>query len=311
MTAVTLHPLVTELHRPNQSSVEILEERISSARWQATLYQTATVVCAVAFVAILAVVLATSYQFLVLSEINSLVVAGSALLSPVLLLGPAKFSQLNTYYSNLADDETQSLLKLREIADWNQAEVENFFRQEGLQIERLPLRSLQQISPHTPHKTLLPLIARFQALKEKTTTIFEAARRALAYQEEHWREQERQGNRVSSLQKQRIRFESTCVHHDQLERIAMPAALQAATLLQLIQNPTLTDLTPDSQEIIGVGRWIPRSYPERAFAKTAPDYDDSYFHFLPEIDRPSLTHTRIEREELNPARLRLLLYPSG
>lgn len=300
MTAVSLHHLVTELHRPDQSPSQILEERISAAQWQATLYNIAEKTCYVAFLAILGVVLASSYQLIALAEMSSLIVAGSALFSPLLLLAPIKFSQLSTFYATQAQEDIANNAQLCQIAHWNQAEIEDFFRREGLRIDRVP-----------PQTTLLPLIARFQVLKNKASAIQQEARNSLRSLEESFTRQEAEQGAIDPLKKQKIRFENACVHHARIEGIAMPAALQAATLLQLIQNPTVTDIDLEPQEITGVGKWVPRPYAERAFAKLQPAYDDTYFQFLPALNRLPLTSAEIERTELNPAALRRLLYPRG
>lgn len=142
----------------------------------------------------------------------------------------------------------------------------------------------------------------------------------LAKLEQGFRDQEaRDGHAIDSAIKQKIRFEGMSSNWKDLEWVAIPCAFNAATLLQLIENPGTTnlDVLPMSRLLPGVGACAPRSYAERMFGKNNQPQNDDYFVFHPDLHRPAITHEAIVQDpihpertpDINPDRLRLLLFP--
>ncbi len=305
-----LNHLVTDLHSPDQSCVQVLEGNIAGLKLKAFALSTLEKVCYVALIALAATVFAISYNFVVLTGTASLAMTGLVLVSPILVIAPARLSQLANQYSLLAQNEDLVCLKLREIENWNREQIEQFMEDNELDIERLPLPALRQINPNDSHKALLPLIARFNAMKEQIDSTWKDCREAPEKLEQKWKEkEERDGTEIESAIKQKIRFENQCTCWKILELNVIPNALNAATLLQMIENPSMTDLdvVPFSLEIPGVGHCATRSYAERMFGKRSGH--DEYFIFHPDLHRPALTHAKIEEENMNLSRLRQLLYP--
>src|SRR5690606_31486248 len=103
-------------------------------------------------------------------------------------------------------------------------------------------------------------------MRNETVEIQEKRLEAIAEQEAHFaRCEAAQGRAIPIAEKQKVRFENECTHWASLELRAIPTAINAATVLQIIQNPTREDLDiiPLSLSVPGLGHSEPKNYPER------------------------------------------------
>lgn len=305
-----LNHLITDVHRPESTCIEVIQKNISSLQWKAIAMSTLEKVCYVALLAIITVVFAASYKVLALTQITPHLLAGMILTTPFLILAPTKLAHYAYEYYNLAQLESGVYLKLREIENWSEPEIAGFFETRRLNFGELPTSSLAQINAECPTKALLPLIARFNFYDDKINTIKRNYEVAKENTERYFAQKEAEsGHLIDPEIKQKIRYKSECVAWSALEERAIPFAFKAATLLQLIENPSTTDLdvTPLSNEIPGVGTCKPRSYSERAFGKICGD--DNYFVFQSNIRRPAISHAEIQSIQMKPSEIKQLLYP--
>lgn len=201
-----------------------------------------------------------------------------------------KFHKKSEYHKLVAEDEKQVTIELKKIEGWKTPQIEEFLHEQGLVSEQIPMEHLQQLSPEEPLCALLPLIARFNAMKALANKINDAAQKLFAHPT------------TESRNKGHILFEGQ----------ALPTALNAAVMLQMIQNPRM-DIEvkhPDqnhTHEFSGIGRCKAKYYDQRMFERTLPPIDDDYLVFEPKWNRPPLTRAEIE-ENMDPRVLRLKIF---
>lgn len=309
---IPLNHFVTDLSEPGKTSFEVLRGNISSLKLKSMAYSALEKICYVALLALIATVFAVSYNLLVLSGAAPLVMAGMILVSPVLVIAPAKFSQLSNYYSYMAESENRVYNQMRQFENWGTPQIEEFMRGKQLNPALANREALAQVNREEPLKALLPLIARYQVMEDRVTELRRKFREAPAAQEEKWRQDEAQsGQQIPVAVKQKIRYENQDMLWSFLEREAIPTAINAATLLQLIENPTTTDLDvlPMSFVLPNVGICVPKDYAERMFGKQVQPGNDDYFVFHTDLRRPALSHQQFEDVEMSPRLVRGLLYP--
>lgn len=338
----TIQPLnhfVTDLYSADQTqtSAEVLQESITSLTRKSTLFSILEKICYVALAAIMATAFAMSYNVIALSSIAAVFVFLSA---PVFIVAPSEFAKLSHQYSRLAETETRINLKLREIENWSLDQMNEFFRGTALQAGQVNQEALRRLSPQEPMRALLPLMARYIAMRDEVDEIRQNHREDTARLEAGFvRREASDGRPIPTAEKQKLRFENECHHWTNLELRAIPIAINAATVLQIIQNPLREDLdiTPLSLTVPGLGHSEPKNYPERMFAKNhtpmgigrlngeiVPLTDehqfnrdvervanremrDAYFVFNDQTRAP-ITHQQIVDANIEPHLLRPMLY---
>lgn len=315
-----LNHFITDLKHPDKTSLEAIQENISGHATRSMAYNLLEKICYVALLALVASVFAVSYNLIVLSGAAPLAMAGMILISPILVIAPAKLSQLSKYYSHLENNETKVCLKMREIENWTTPQIEAFMREKHLNPNLVNRAALAQVDPNEPLKALLPLIARYQVMEERIKVVRRNYDEAPAKLERGFIEKEAaEGKEIPPLEKQKIRYESQSLNWAALETEAIPTAINAAVLLQIIENPTRTDLDvlPLSLTLPNVGTCVPRNYAERMFGKNNIELEngneiegnDDYFLFHPDLRRPSITHRDILVADMEPDTIRDLLFP--
>lgn len=344
----TIQPLnhfVTDLYAPDKSSLEVLQGNISSLEQKSTLFSVLEKICYVTLAAIMATAFAMSYNLIALGSVAAIAVFLSA---PVFIVAPTKFAELSHQYARLAETESRVALKLREIEHFSLAQTRELLTGLGLgsplagiEIDRIDTEALRQVNSQEPLRALLPLIARFFAMRD------EVHKMNMKYYEDRAileagfaRREAADGRPIPIAEKQKLRFENECQHWAGLELRAIPTAINAATILQIIQNPTREnlDITPLSLTVPGLGHCEPKNYPERMFAKRyappgfgrlngeivplTPENDsnsavireepnlevrDTYFIFN-DPGRAPITHQQIYVVDMQPHLLRRMLY---
>jgi hypothetical protein len=275
----TIQPLnhfITDLYSPNQTSLEILQENITSLERKSTLFSVLEKISYVALAAIMATAFAMSYNLIALGSVATVALFLS---TPIFIIAPTEFVKRSHQYARLAETENRVALKLRDIQNWSIEQMNEFFRVAGLDVAQVNQEALRQVSPQEPLRALLPLMARFTAMKDEVDEIQKNRREDNARLEAGFaRKEAADGRPIPIAEKQKLRFENECQHGANLELRAIPTALNAATVLQIIQNPMRPDLdiTPLSLTIPGLGHSEPKNYAERMFAKT---YDGSFTGF--------------------------------
>lgn len=309
---IPLNHFVTDLSEPDKTSFDVLQGNISSLKLKSMAYSALEKICYVALLALIATVFAVSYNLLVLSGAAPLLMAGMILVSPLLVIAPAKFSQLSNYYSHMAESENRVYNQMRQIENWGTPQIEEFMRNQQLNPALANRAALAQVNREEPLKALIPLIARYQVMEDRITELRRRYREAPAQLEAGFREKEAQtGKEIPAAEKQKIRFESQSLNWAYMEMEAIPLSINAATLLQLIENPSMVDLDvlPMSFIVPNVGSCLPRNYAERMFGKQVQPGNDDYFIFHPDLHRPALSHQQFEDAEMSPRLVRGLLYP--
>ncbi|MBU6383421.1 MAG: hypothetical protein KGR16_03810 [Verrucomicrobia bacterium] len=306
-----LNHFFTDLSSPDKTSFEVLEGNISNLKVKSWAYYILEKICYVALLALIAVVFAISYNLIVLSGMAPLVIAGLVLTSPLLVIAPAKFNQLSNYYWKLSEQETRVSKKLKVIEQWRTPQIEAFLREQRLDPNAIQRQALAEIHPSEPMQALLPLIARYQDMQEQIATIMDHFATAPIELEETFRRREQElGHPIPAQDKQGIRFQCYMMEWNEVEGRALPLALGAATLLQIMQNPTRTDLdvAPMSFELPNVGTCQPRNWAERIFGKQSEPRNDDYFVFH-DAQRPPITHQQLIDLGMNSREIRPVLYP--
>lgn len=282
--------------------LQSLEQKISWLNTKSTAYNALEKICYVAILAIIGTVFWISYTSIALSGAASLGVVGLALSTPLFSSLAAKLNLLVKQIARELEFEGRVFDQFREIEEWQAPQIQQFFQDEAINPNLDPLRS---IDPERPERALLPLIARYQHLK----TI---AHRSLEYYNQApQRCVENLGgenNQIPVAAQQTIRFATHEIAQRVLESEGIPAAIFAATLLQIMEQPsTQIDYNLETQEIPGVGYCSPRVFRQRIFGRHIEPLNDDYFIFH---QREALSLAQIQEIELNPAQIRPILFPA-
>lgn len=311
---VPLHHFITDLQQTNRSPLKALESNISSLQWKTFALSALEKISYVALIAIMATILSISYSSVVLTGTVSLVIAGMALSTPLIAWGLTKFATLSQQFSRRAEMESQVLLQYKQIENWTTPQINEFLAQQGLNVDRIPTEQLRQINANDPLRAILPLIARYNYFRAKSHEVETRAKNASAELEEAFRKKEAEtGQPIDPQIKQKIRFESNDTAWRQHEQEAVPLALNAAVVLQIMQDPTTQDLDvqPQSFDIPRVATCVPKSFAERMFGRIHQPRNDDYLLFHPGLNRPPLQLQEIEQNIEAPRNLQLLLFPNA
>lgn len=308
-----LNHFVTDLHQANRTPVEVLDANIKSLERKAFACSALEKISYVALIAIMAIVFAISYTSTVLTGGLPLLLAGVVLSTPVIAWGVTKFAVMASNFSRMAEMERGVSLQLKQIEQWRGPEITQFLLEQRIAADRIPLDGLRQINRDEPLRALLPLIARFNFLRASSQEIEAVVTHSRAELEAKFREKEAEtGRQIDPQIKQKNRFECQETAWRQHEIEAVPLALNAAILLDLIQNPAQQDLDikPFSLEIPGVGSCVPKSFAERIFGRNDNIRSDDYVVFHPDLHRDPLSLQAIE-QNFEPRDLRLVLLPNA
>lgn len=272
--------------RLNHYSCEIPEKTAAGLRRKEFMFKTLEKISWVAFVAIIATVFTISYAGIAMTGNLPLVLVGMSLISPVLGLVATQLNLKATGYAKRAEIEEGVAKELRAIGV---DQIQDFLRENGLNSNLEP-------------SLLLPLIARFNYLHKLSVNTERASREKLTRSIENdiVQAEARLGKPIEENQKRFIRLANRQIAWNQHEQEAIPRALDAAVMLQIIQNPTL------ELSLADIGHFLAKSFEERAFDRQFEPRNDDYFRFRT-AGRQPLTLAEIE-QDMSPRALRLKLF---
>ncbi len=286
VAAVHLNHYLTE--NPVQSAAKL--------KCKARIFNILEKICWVALAAIVAAVLTISYSSKVLTGTASLFVAGMALSTILFACGLSYFSTRSSQLSREAEHENgvaRHLKDLKETKKWKTPEIQRFLEEQGVDLHQIPLESLRRLNREEPLCALLPLIARFNYLKECAQNLEGIAQE----------EAKKQYADIDDLDKRR-KFQSTsrriaCEIH---ELKAIPKMLEAAILLPILQQPT------QELSLLSIGKFAEKSLEERVLDRD-PRYGPTNDDYFIRHDGCIITLTEIE-QNMEPRALRLKLLPN-
>ncbi|OGN56254.1 MAG: hypothetical protein A3D96_02255 [Chlamydiae bacterium RIFCSPHIGHO2_12_FULL_44_59] len=290
----------------NHYLTEVPSERATSLHRKGLLYGIITKTAWVAIAAIMAALFYVSYMGVVLTATRFMILGGLVLFTLPLSFGLSKFQLLSDHYFFQANMESDVAKQLKKIEDWGPVQIEQFLQEHGLHSASLPWDNLRQLNQEEPLRTLLPLIARYQLLEESGQQANSAAKNALAYKMDDAYFQnlaEKLKKPFDSLEKRTHRLQHYVHAYNAFETVALPKFMEAALVLQLIQQPQ------KNFSLSEVGEIHSKGYDERCFDRTFEPKNDDYFVFRPEYNRPPIALTKIENN-LNPVEIRPLIFPN-
>lgn len=299
---------LTALYQNGQSPVQALEGKIAHAKRKAFAYDLLSKITMVAMVGIMGAVLFASFTAL---AVSSGIMVSMTFSTAVMGWGITQLAIQSAQFLKAAEQQSQILFKLREIEHWKTPEITQFILEHQLTLEQIPLQGLKKLKEEEPLLPLLPLIALVECLKSKSSDLAKLAKEGVSQLEAGFSKQEADtGQRIDREIKQTLSFEAVNSAWRQYEQGAVPLALHAAAILELIQNPTKDfDLHPFSLEIPGVGTCKARTFAERVWGGLNPHRKNDDYFFFNQAGREPLTLSEIEKCNLDPGRLHLLLFP--
>jgi hypothetical protein len=271
---------------------EVPKNTASRLRCKALALNTLEKISWIAFVAIMATIFTLSYAGMSLTGSLPMILVGMALFSPLLGIGAAQFNACRVRYMRRAEIEEGVAAELSAIAGWGTREIEGFFREHNLRLDRVPLNVLRQKNSAEPLRALLPLIARFRFLHRLEVDAEMASRNLLT----------QRGNGAEDEQQRVIRLAIRQFAYKKHELEAIPRGLDAAILLQLIENPNMELSVGD------IGTFRAKGKDERQFDRD--EGHDEYFVFHSNLNRRPITLREIDAD-MAPRTLRLKLFPSA
>ncbi len=197
----------------------------------------------------------------------------------------AHFVANSAKYEVLAAAERGKANELEKIQNWTGQEIKTFLKEHRISESALPMDALRKIDSKEALRALLPAIAQYRYWQQQTETQFVRYLANLHNKSESLR-------MVGRSQAWFI-----------LEERVVPAALQAAFMLQIIAQPML------KTEWENLGECRIKSFEQRAFERWLDNADD-YFIFQ-EPNRRELTLEEIYAliDPLKIDDLRLKLFP--
>jgi hypothetical protein len=235
---------------------------------KAALYSLASKVCLAAFLAIAAVVLAISIG--ALPPLPAIIALPLLLSALIFAERGQRFIIRSVDYSDAAAQAKAKAQELALIRHWTAREIKAFFEKHHLSLEKLPMDLLRQANPNAPLRALLPAIASYNYLCHKA--------------EKHFKEHE--NNLYNRTENPILRHYGRLEGWKKLECEAIPAALQAALVLQTISQPALQLRLDD------LGACTPKAFDQRRFDQLL-EGSDAYFVFKDQARAP-LTFTSLQ-----------------
>lgn len=295
---IQLHRYVTEAPQKN----------FFNLKCKAITLKALEIICLVAFVSIMATVFSIYFSGTVLTGTPALFMAGLIIATPFLSMGALKFLVLSSQISNQAGEEGKVALYLKKLLDegWDKdpKKIQQFFTDQNIDISQLPLEALKQVNAQNPLNALLPLIARFQFLRDLSDEAENSYKNEPIAIEEGFRKNETKNQRpIPPENKRDLRLKGRNLAYTTHEALAIPKALEAAVVLQILQRPTLAGL-----QLSQLGELRAKTFDERFFDRIYTPINDDYLVFHPKYNRAALTLSEIERD-LSPNVLRQKLFP--
>lgn len=264
---------------------EVPEKNANQLRCKALALNTLAVITTIAIVAIVGAVLAVSLGLGALTGTLPFILVGLAIATPFLAMGASKLKSMANEYSENHFIEKGVADELKLIANWKTAEIEQFFAEKGLPHDQLPLDALRMINPQEPLCALLPLIARYNFNSKQAVEFENKAKEGFA----------------NNTPDPGIKLNARRLAWERHESDAIPHALKAALMLQIISQPYL-----QYRNVGEFGAFSVKHFDQRLFDRQF-DQEDTYFAFN-DVQRAPITLTEIEQVEMDPQALRQKLF---
>lgn len=250
---------------------------------KAVLYSLASKVCLVAFIAIVAGVLSISIGLL--APLSPALTFGMILSTLPLQVGFQSYMMRSLECSTTADAADEKANELVRIQHWAKPQIEAFFKEHNLSMEKLPMDLLRRLNPKEPLRALLPAIASYNHLCKTAQKHF----------------QEHEENLYNRLENPTLHYLGRQRGWHILEYQAIPAALQAALVLQIIAEPTI------QSNLENLGAFHAKEFDQRRFDQLL-DGNDECFVFKDE-SRAQLTFGAVQqmvsKQDFDGLRLKL------
>lgn len=268
--APCLSRYVTEIPK----KIQVEQER------KAVLYNLASKVCFAALIAIATSTLAISVGLL--APIHPALMLGLVLSTAFL---QSYFTGHLAEYSMQAIEAKEKAKELERIQNWTGREVQSFFKEHKLSLDKLPMDLLRRLEPKDPLRALLPAIANYIYLCGQTKI----------HLDEHLK------NLHNEIKDHALHHRARQIGWHLLEYNAIPTALEAALVLQIISQPTV------HLKLEELGICHAKEFDERRFDQLL-DGTDEYFVFH-EKSRPTLTfakaHEMVANQNIDALRVNL------
>jgi hypothetical protein len=186
--------------------------------------------------------------------------------------------------SRVAREAQDRADELALIQHWKSPQIEAFFKEHNLSFEKLPMDLLRRLDPKEPLRALLPAIASYNYFCHTS--------------EKHLKEHDE--NLHNSLENQTLHYEGRRMGWHKLEFEAIPAAFQAALVLQTISQPTLRLKLDD------LGTCCMKEFDQRRFDQLL-DGTDEYFVFKDQSPALNFTAAQemVTKQDIDGLRVKL------
>jgi len=241
----------------NSYITEVPEKNAKQLRSKALALNVLAIITIVAIVAIVGAVLAVSLGIGAMTGTMPFILVGLALTTPFLSMGTSKLRAMASTYSEKGAIEQGVADELKKITHWRTPEIEAFLREKGIDPNQLPIDALRLVSPQEPLRALLPLIARFNYNNSKA----------------HASEVKAQEGFVDTNPDPVVHLNARRLAWVRLESDALPNALKAALLLQIISQPHLL-----YRNVEDLGQYDVKHFDQRFFGQQL-DQEDTYLKF--------------------------------
>ena len=260
---MTLHSIANKNYALSPYIIEPPKATSDTLHNQASWSHTAAKVCTVAFLAIGAAAFAISLGITL--PIPSALLIPCAISAIPLQLASAYLYKRSSDCTRLAKIAEDQEACIEQIKHWTSQDVRNFLKSHQILESELPIEELAKVRPDDPLCALLPAIAKYHYWQGQTKAFL------LRYK----------ANIQNTAQDPALKTIGRSQAWSILENKAMPAALQAAFMLQIIRQPGI------QMQWEQFGRCQPKTFEQRVFDRWL-DRSDDYFIFN-QPDRPSIT----------------------
>lgn len=245
-------------------------------------------ICWVAFIGIAAVILTASYTGLAMTGNLPIFLVGGIFTALFAVPLATKLHHLRIAHSDRAKREMGIDKKYQDIIGKGEDFVRQFFIEQKIDIQQIPLDALKKKNPVKPLCALLPLIARFIYLKEQAETLEKESKEGLKLLNEEMLDPISQHNLLLNRQ----------IAYQKHEMQAIPRALEAAVILQVIQQPIL------QLELSRLGTFNAKSFEERQFDRLYGPRNERYFT----LNGGKILKLNELEKDLSPSTLRPMLF---
>lgn len=291
-----------DMHTPvNHYFTENISENVTSLNRTALLYSVIERISQIAVITIIASIYFVSYSSISLTGTLPLIFAGMTFSTIFFVWVMSHFRTKANQFSRVAELEQQTETYLTQIKNWDTPRILEFLREEGIEPANIPVNILRRFNNQEPYRALLPLIARYKFFKETSDTMRRESIDALAFKiEQDIQEAEALKGPIDENQRRITRLYARDTYYRKYETEAIPRILEAAYLLQIIQNPTR------QSNILSIGEFRSKNFEERMFDRSYPPRNDHFFLFY-DSQRNPITLAEIEQDP-RPLRIRQRLF---